>query len=129
MEVSRNSTEGAGTRAGREDRGTVTIRPVVDVFEDTSGITVQAEMPGVPKDGLQVRTDRDSLTIEGTAVFDLPSGLQPLHAEVQAMRYARSFTLSAELDPDRAEASFKDGLLTLRIPKRVELQPRRIEVR
>jgi HSP20 family molecular chaperone IbpA len=48
---------------------------------------------------------------------------------VQATRYRRSFALSGELDTERIEASLKDGVLTLRIPKRAEFRPRKVEVR
>jgi len=52
-----------------------------------------------------------------------------VYADVRATRYRRSFTLSGELDTDRIEASLKDGVLTLSIPKRAEFTPRKIEVK
>jgi HSP20 family molecular chaperone IbpA len=67
--------------------------------------------------------------IEGEAVIELPARMEALYADVQATKYRRSFLLSGELEPDRIEANLKDGLLTLRIPKRAEYKPRRIEVR
>jgi HSP20 family molecular chaperone IbpA len=105
------------------------IRPAVDIFEDANGITVQAEMPGVSKEWLNVQADRNELVIEGRAAIDMPQGMQALYADVRSTRYRRSFALSGELETDRIEASLKDGLLTLRIPKRAELRPRKIEVR
>ena len=54
--------------------------------------------------------------------------MEALHAEVQSTRYQRSFSLSGELDTDNVEANLKHGVLTLRIHKRAEHQPRRIEV-
>src|SRR5689334_15584849 len=105
------------------------IRPAVDIFEDANGITVQAEMPGVSKDRLNVQADRNGLVIEGTAAIDLPQGMEALYADVRSTRYRRNFVLSGELETERIEANLKDGLLTLRIPKRAELRPRKIEVR
>ncbi len=105
------------------------LRPAVDIFEDAHGITVQAEMPGVAKDRLNVQADRNSLLIEGDAVIDMPGGMEALYADVQSTRYARSFVLSGELETDRIEANLKDGVLTVRIPKRAEFRPRKIEVR
>lgn len=58
----------------------------------------------------------------------MPEGMQPLHADVRANRYERSFTLSRELDGNNITASLKDGVLSLRIPKRAEHKPRKIEV-
>ena len=105
------------------------IRPAVDIFEDQSGITLRADMPGVSRDSLDIRIDRDTLSVEAQASISTPEKMEALHAEVQSTRYQRSFSLSGELDTNNVEANLKDGVLTLRIHKRAEHQPRRIEVR
>ncbi|HUH92838.1 MAG TPA: Hsp20/alpha crystallin family protein [Casimicrobiaceae bacterium] len=105
------------------------LQPPVDVFEDEHGITVQAEMPGVSKDRLKLQADRNGLLIEGEVSIDLPAGMEALYADLRSTRFRRSFVLSSELEPDRIEANLKDGVLTLRIPKRAEFRPRKIEVR
>jgi HSP20 family protein len=105
------------------------MRPPVDIFEDSTGITVQADMPGVSKDRLDIHVDNDTLSIEGRTEIPMPEGMEALHADVRSTRYQRSFTLSSELEGDKVEASLKDGVLTLRIPKREEHKPRKIEVR
>ena len=105
------------------------LRPLVDIFEDAHGITVQAEMPGVSKDRLNIQADRNNLTIEGEAAIDMPAGMEAIYADVQATRYARSFVLSSELETEAIDAKMKDGVLTIRIPKRSEFRPRKIEVR
>jgi HSP20 family molecular chaperone IbpA len=104
------------------------MRPAVDIFEDDKGITVHADMPGVSREGLDIQVDRDTLAIEGQAEIVMPEGLEVLYADVRSNRYQRSFTLSHELDGEKAEASLKDGVLKLRIPKREQYQPRKIEV-
>jgi HSP20 family protein len=104
------------------------ILPAVDIFETESGITVQADMPGVSRDRLDVHIDSDTLSIEGRAVIPMPEGMDALYADIRSTRYERSFSLSRELDADRIEAGLKDGVLTLHIPKREEHRPRRIEV-
>jgi HSP20 family protein len=105
------------------------LRPTVDIFEDAHGITVQTEMPGVSKERLNIQADRSSLLIEGEASIDMPAGMEAIYADVQATRYARSFVLSSELDTDAIDAKLKDGVLTIRIPKRREFRPRKVEVR
>jgi len=105
------------------------IRPAADIFEDKTGITVQADMPGVSKDRLEVHIDSDTLSIEGEAVIPMPDDMQAIYADVRSTRYQRSFSLSRELDGEKITANLKDGVLTLRIPKREEHKPRRIEVR
>jgi HSP20 family molecular chaperone IbpA len=105
------------------------LAPAVDIFENGDGITVQAEMPGVSKERLNVQADRNNLLIEGDVVIDMPAGIEAVYADVQATKYRRSFVLSGELETDRIEANLKDGVLTVRIPKRAEFRPRKIEVR
>ncbi len=125
------NTRNAGTAAaqtGSREAEQPAVQPAVDVFEDESGITLLADMPGVPKEQLELRVDGDSLLIEGSAQPQTPDGLEPLWAEVQVARYRRHFTLSRELDTSRVEANLKDGVLTLRIPKAAHAQPRRIQV-
>jgi len=120
----------------RQEAGTVqdvkpqeqAILPAVDIFENETGITVQADMPGVSRDRLDVHIDSDTLTIEGRAEIPMPEGMDALYADIRSTRYQRSFSLSRELDTERIEAGLKDGVLTLRIPKREEHRPRRIEV-
>ena len=102
--------------------------PRVDVLEDDTGITLLADLPGVPKDQLELKVDGDTLLIEGTVTPQTPERLEPVYAEVRVPRYRRVFTLSRELDAGRIEANLKDGVLKLRIPKQEHAQPRRIQV-
>ncbi|PIM50720.1 heat-shock protein [Roseateles chitinivorans] len=102
--------------------------PAVEIFEDAGGITLLADMPGVPREALDVRLDGETLVIEGEAAISAPDGMRPLWAEISVPRFRRAFTLSRELDMARIEAGMKDGVLTLRIPKQAHAQPRRIAV-
>jgi HSP20 family molecular chaperone IbpA len=102
--------------------------PCVDVFEDESGITLLADLPGVPRDGLNLKVERDSLLVEGTVQPVTPEGLEAVYAELRAPRFRRTFALSRELDTQRIDANLKDGVLRVRIPKQHHAQPRRIEV-
>lgn len=104
------------------------VLPAVDVFEDAGGITLLADMPGVPKEHLELKIDGEALLIEGGVQPQTPEGLEPVYAEVRIPRYRRSFMLSRELDTTKIEANLKDGTLMLRIPKQAHAQPRRISV-
>ncbi|MGE5339305.1 MAG: Hsp20/alpha crystallin family protein [Gemmatimonadota bacterium] len=104
------------------------LRPPADIFEDAEGITLQLDMPGVSKDRLGVHADRNTLVIEGDVEIELPQQMEALHAEVQSTHYYRSFALSGELDAEKTHANLKDGVLTVKIPKRSELKPRRIQI-
>ena len=116
------------TGAGGENEQQRAVLPAVDVFEDVSGITLLADMPGVRKEQLELKIEGDALLIEGGVQALSPEGLEAVYAEVRVPRYRRRFTLSRELDTARIEASLKDGVLTLRIPKQAHAQPRRIAV-
>jgi HSP20 family molecular chaperone IbpA len=102
--------------------------PRVDVLEDATGITLLADLPGVPKERLELKVEGDTLLIEGEVTQETPEGLAPAYVEVRVPRYRRAFTLSRELDAAHVEANLKDGVLSLRIPKREEAQPRRISI-
>ena len=105
------------------------LLPPVDVIEDASGITLFADLPGVPKEKLSLEVDGDRLIIEGEMDMRMPDGMEATHAEVSVPRYRRVFTLSKELDPSKLQAELKQGVLKLRIQKAEHAKPRRIEVR
>jgi HSP20 family protein len=120
------TTESTGKATGaRDDRA---LLPRVDVLEDESGITLLADLPGVPREQLELKVEGDTLWIEGAVAQNLPEGLEAVYAEVRVPRYRRAFTLSRELDSARIDANLKDGVLNLRIPKQAHAQPRRITV-
>ena len=120
-----NPASGSATAVQEQQRA---MLPPVDVFEDDSGITLLADMPGVPKEQLELKVEGDALLIEGGVQSHTPDGLEAIYAELRVPRYRRSFTLSRELDATRIEANLKDGVLKLRIPKQAHAQPRRIAV-
>lgn len=114
---------------GRDRQDQPYVIPPVDIFENESGITLLADLPGVSRDRLGVRVDGESLVIEATASTVGPQEMELVYGEAQYPSYRRQFTLSRELDASRVEASLKDGVLKLSIPKLEEAKPRRIEVR
>ena len=105
------------------------LAPAVDIAESESGITLFADMPGVSKDRLTIKVEGDNLTIEGQAQIDVPENIELLHSEVRSPYFRRSFTLSRDLDPAKIEATLKDGVLQMHIPKSEEARPKRIEVK
>lgn len=118
----------AVTRKGEEARSEATLLPPVDVVEDASGITLYADLPGVPKDKLNLQIEGGTLTIEGEVALQVPEGMEATHVEVSLPRYRRAFTLSKELDVDKVVAELSNGVLKLQIPKAAHAQPRRIEI-
>lgn len=123
------SEAGNVTKQADTPRDQATMMPPVDVVEDPTGITLFADLPGVPKDKLDLHVEGDSLTIEGEVAVDMPEGMEASYVEVSLPRYRRVFTLSKELDPGKVTAELAQGVLKLRIPKAEHAQPRRIEIR
>ena len=121
--------QGDAARSDVAARNQATMLPPVDVIEDPTGITLLADLPGVPKDKLSLHVEGDSLSIEGDVAIEMPEGMEASYAEVNLARYRRVFTLSKELDPAKVSAELANGVLKLRIPKAEHAKPRRIEIR
>jgi HSP20 family molecular chaperone IbpA len=118
-----------GTRESKNDVHATPIVPAVDIVEDAAGITVKADLPGVAREDLSIDVDGDTLTIAGAMALHDASQLRSVHAEVRTPQYKRSFVLSRDLDTENVTATFAHGVLTLRLVKREQARPRRIEVR
>ena len=121
-QVARRETE-------RDAENLAALLPPVDIYEDETGFTLIADLPGVSKERLGVKVNGDNLLIEGDVSVPAPLGMELLYAEILASSYRRSFTLSRELDASKIEANLKDGVLRLRIPKAEEAKPRKIEIK
>jgi HSP20 family molecular chaperone IbpA len=122
-------TQGRGMQTtGDGGQEEAALLPPVDVVEDAGGITLYADLPGVPKENLSLHLERDRLTIEGRVALDVPRDMQSNFAEVRLARYRRVFALSKELDGEQTNAELKNGVLKLRIPKAQHAQPRKIAI-
>lgn len=104
------------------------LTPPVDVIEDSTGITLYADVPGIGRDDLHMQVEGGSLTISGQLKLNIPEKMEASHVEVKLPRFKRVFTLSKELDSEKITAEFKQGVLKLRIPKLEHVQPRKIPI-
>jgi HSP20 family protein len=115
------------TGRGESTKGLPTFIPQVDIYEDAKVITVQADMPGVDKEGVSINVKDDQLTINGKVT--LPAeGETTLHKEYEVGNYFRQFTLSDVIDQGKITAKMADGVLTLTLPKAEKAVPRKIEI-
>ncbi|MES9854613.1 MAG: Hsp20/alpha crystallin family protein [Candidatus Thiodiazotropha sp. L084R] len=105
------------------------IRPKVDILEDKNGITLVADLPGVSRERLDIEIDNEILSIDGEVVLPVTNSAEDGSTGLPATRFQRSFSLSKELDGEQIEASLKDGVLAMKIPKRQEFKARKIEIR
>jgi HSP20 family protein len=128
MEEPQMNEQTAVTRGEQAAMDQPALLPPVDVIEDDSGITLYADLPGVPKDKLSVQADGETLIIDGEMALEMPKDLEATHVEVNLPRYRRVFSLSKELDAGKLSAELKHGVLKLRIQKAERAKPRRIEI-
>ena len=115
------------TMRGESTRGLPHFIPQVDIYEDKKVITLQADMPGVDKDGVSIDLKEDQLTIDGKiALAEEKETL--LHKEYEMGNYFRQFTLSDMIDLEKITAKMVDGVLTLTLPKAEKAVPKKITV-
>jgi len=103
------------------------IAPRVDIREEKDGYLLQAEMPGVGKQGVEVTVEDRELTIIGRRA-ESPEKAELLYRESRPFDYRRTFELDATIDTGRIEAKVDQGVLTLRLPKQEAVKPRKIVV-
>jgi HSP20 family protein len=100
--------------------------PAVAIYEDADGYTIEAEMPGVAKDGVQVTVENGELAFTG-AKTPRPEGTR-LYGEVARADYRRVFDLDPSVDAEQVTARMDQGVLVLRLPKAQDKKPRRIAI-
>lgn len=104
--------------------------PAVDVYEDDESIVLEAELPGMSKKDIRVNVNHGVLTIEGERKFSKETKEENYHRiERSYGSFTRSFTLPSAVDVDKIQAEHRDGVLTVRLPKRPEAKPKQIEVK
>jgi HSP20 family protein len=127
-QIAERDQEALARREGNQPARRMTLTPAVDVFEDSQGITLWADLPGVTKEKLDLKVQDGNLYIEAEAVVPTPTGLRLQHAEIREPRFARAFSLSPDFDTSKIFANLQNGVLKLTIPRRDEARPRQIEV-
>lgn len=104
--------------------------PPVDIAENDSAYVITAELPGTQKDDVTVEVHDNVITIRGEKRSERTQEKEhSRYIERSFGTFSRSFTLPANAQSDRIEAGFRDGVLTLEIPKAEERQPRVVKVR
>ena len=102
--------------------------PYADIYETDDALSVVMEMPGVEKNNINVALENDVLRVDGQIDFAKYQGMEPVYTEYNVGNYTRSFTLSNKIDQERISAELDNGVLTLKLPKAKEAQPRRISI-
>jgi HSP20 family protein len=103
--------------------------PRADIYETEEAITVVADMPGVDETSLDITLEKNVLSIDGYVEPTEPEGYGLAYAEYRVGDYQRAFTLSDQIDRDGIEATLKDGVLRLYLPKVTEARKRSIAIK
>ncbi|HQG31504.1 MAG TPA: Hsp20/alpha crystallin family protein [Deltaproteobacteria bacterium] len=111
--------KGFGLRSYSEAGGALTaFTPQIDMTEDEKSVKVSAELPGLSDKDIDINLSRDSLTIKGQKKEEKEEkGEQTYYAERSFGSFTRVIPLPVEVNPDKAEASFSNGVLTINMPK------------
>lgn len=108
---------------GRKDY----VIPLSNILENKEGYVLEAEMPGVSKDGVELTVSNGELTIVGHRTVSSPSGSQ-LYRESRSADYRRVFEIDPSIDTAKISASIDQGVLRLLLPKSEAVKPRKISV-
>jgi HSP20 family molecular chaperone IbpA len=103
--------------------------PRADIFETNEAIVVVADMPGVDQNSLDVTVEKSVLSLNGFVEPDHPANYSLVYAEYEEGDYQRHFTLSNEVDQDNIQATVKNGVLRLYLPKIGPVQAKKISVK
>ena len=122
--VRENRTENATN--GHETAGKF-VAPVATVLENSDGYTLQVEMPGVNKEGLEMWVENNELTIIGRRSLPTVAGTM-IHRESRRENFRRTFELDPSIDAGKIGAKIEQGVVTLTLPKAEQVKPRKITV-
>ncbi|HEY1424559.1 MAG TPA: Hsp20/alpha crystallin family protein [Candidatus Acidoferrum sp.] len=112
-----------------EDQNLTAWAPAVDIYEGEHELVVKADLPDVKPEELDIRVENNILTIRGERKFEKKTDEKNyLRVERAYGSFARSFSLANTVNTEAIKADYKDGVLTLSIPKREEAKPKQIKV-
>lgn len=104
------------------------VTPLTDIYEEENGLYVVVDLPGVEREGLKIKVEKNILTIEGH-VEEEQKDRTSLFREFEPSNYFRQFELTDAVDQDNISAELKNGVLSLFLPKAESLKPKLIEVK
>lgn len=104
--------------------------PLVDIYESETDFLLHAELPGVDKKAVEVSVDKNVLTIKGEKLFSKAKEGESYHrVETQSGEFTRRFNLPEDVNVDKISADYKDGILSLSLPKATPEKPKLINVK
>jgi HSP20 family protein len=107
----------------------VSFRPVSDVFETDEAFFISADMPGTSSDAIDLCVEGQTLTVHARVQPRYDSNARAWLGEYGVGDFRRAFRIGENVDTERIDADYQNGVLTIRLPKHQDARPRRIEVR
>ena len=121
--------EDAIARMLNEPRGTRPWTPSVDIFETENELILKADLPEVKLEDIEVRVENQTLSLKGERKFEKDESTRGYHRiERNYGTFVRSFTVPASVDAERVAAEYKDGVLTVKLPKKEAAKPRQVKI-
>ncbi len=114
---------------GSETRGTGAWLLPMDAYITDDAIVIRADVPGIAADELEISLEGETLTVRGEIKRDASDNRKYVLLERPTGRFERTLTISTPIEHDKVEATFKDGVLTLTMPKAETVKPRQISVK
>ena len=117
------------TRKSEEELNTGTFYPSVDIYEGEKDITLKAELPGIDKKDVHVEINDGVITLRGERKIEKENKKENYHRVERSYGiFNRSFTLPTTVDPGKVKANYKDGVLSVTLPRKEEAKPKSIPV-
>jgi HSP20 family protein len=121
--------EDALTRLVSEPRTARPWSPSVDILENEHSLILRADLPDLKLEDIEVRVENQTLTIKGERKFEKDENIKGYHRiERSYGSFVRSFAIPATVEPDKVAADYKNGVLTVSLPKKEEAKPRQVKV-
>jgi len=124
-----NEKSNGPSNGGNAINVTPTCAPRTDIVETADRVTLYMDVPGADPDSLDVTLDRRILSITARVVSSVPPGYAPVHLEFRDGHYERRFAFSESMDGDHIDATLKDGVMRLDIPKLKDSPKKKVVVR
>jgi len=130
LDTFRRSFERAfGEDHGAEGANQHTWTPSANIYEDENSFTIVLDLPGVEKDGAELNVEEGVLRIKAEKKTPAVEGKTLLREELTSGAYERTFTIGDTVEEEKITAELKDGVLTISLPKKAEVKPKKIEVK
>lgn len=121
--------EDAVARMLNEPRGARPWSPSVDIYETENELILKADLPDVKLEDIEVRVENQTLTLKGERKFEKDESTRGYHRiERHYGTFVRSFTVPASVDAERVAADYKNGVLTVTLPKKEAAKPRQVKI-